>query len=159
MRHWSVEPDISTLGKGIGSGYAALGAVVASAKVVAAFRDGSGTFRHGFTYSGLPVSCFVGLKVLDHVLGEDLFDRAASLGTYLEQQLKALARAHAEIGDVRVLGLLAGLEFVADQQTRMPIESTVRYAQRVVEETAKRGVLLRAGTSGSNYGQGETRSR
>lgn len=154
MHRWSVEPDIITLGKGIGSGYAALGAVVASEKVVDAFRAGSGIFRHGFTYSGLPVSCLVGLRVLDYVRENGLFGRVADLGAHLERQLKSLARDHAEIGDVRVVGLLAGIEFVADQRSRTPVDAGVRYAQRVVNAAAERGILLRAGVSGSNYGQG-----
>lgn len=154
MQHWSVEPDLITLGKGIGSGYAALGAVVASEKIVEAFRAGSGLFRHGFTFSGLPVSCFVGLRVLDYAEQNGLFGRVADLGTHLEKGLKALARDHEEIGDVRVLGLLAGIEFVADKRSRTPVEPDVRYAQRLVDAAAERGVLLRAGTSGSNYGLG-----
>src|SRR5690606_38559666 len=62
IQHWDVEPDIITAGKMIGSGYTPLGAMIVSEKVEDALRDGTGVFVHGFSYSGMPAACFVGLE-------------------------------------------------------------------------------------------------
>lgn len=154
MQHWGVEPDITTMGKGIGSGYAALGAVIVADGVVEPFRRGSGMFVHGYTYSGLPASCFVGLQVLDYVRDHDLFALAAVRGELLHARLAQLAARHPVIGDVRGRGLLAGVEFVADRDTREPIDPGQRYAARVAAAAEDRGVLVRPGMPGANYGKG-----
>ena len=67
IQHWNVEPDIILVGKGIASGYAPLGAVLVSARVVEAFERGSGIFQHGFTYQAHPVSTAAGNAVLDYL--------------------------------------------------------------------------------------------
>ena len=154
MQHWGVLPDVITLGKGIGSGYAALGAVVASDRVINAIRDGSGVFRHGFTYSGLPAACFVGLRVLDYVEENKLFAQVSQRGDYLHSLLSELAEAHPVIGQVRGRGLLAGIEFVAERRSKEILDPLQRYAARVVFAAQEHGVLLRSGVSGANYGNG-----
>ncbi len=73
IEHWGVTPDIVVMGKGISSGYVPLGAVLAAQRVVDAFTEGSGTFSHGFTYSGNPFCTFVGLQVLQYALAHRLF--------------------------------------------------------------------------------------
>jgi adenosylmethionine-8-amino-7-oxononanoate aminotransferase len=151
--HWGVVPDIITMGKAIGSGYAALAACVAAGHVVEALRDGSGQFVHGFTYSGLPMSCFIGVEVHQMVRDLGLFDRAADMGSYLFKQLARLWE-HPIVGDVRGLGLLAGVELVADRATRRPFPSELEVTERVVATAEERGVLLRQGAAGANYGNG-----
>ena len=80
VEHWNVEPDLILVGKGIASGYAPLGAVLVSARVVEAFERGSGAFQHGFTYQAHPVSTAAGNAVLDYVESHKLFDRVAPAG-------------------------------------------------------------------------------
>jgi len=118
QRAFGVQADIVTMGKALGSGYAALGAVIAAEPVVAALRAGSGTFQHGFTFSGLPISCAVGLTVLDYADKHDMFAGVATRGAYLHARLRELAGRHPVIGDVRGLGLLAGVEFAVDPARR-----------------------------------------
>ncbi len=150
---WDVQPDIVTLGKAIGSGYAPLGAMVVSERVCEAFRAGSGRFIHGLTYSGTPSSCFIGLQVHQIMQREGLFTRAVEAGEYLMAQLRALEQRHSMIGEVRGRGLLVGVEFVADRATRRPFDASLRITDRVVQGLRDRNVLVAAGVPLSNFGK------
>jgi adenosylmethionine-8-amino-7-oxononanoate aminotransferase len=154
IEHWGVRPDIVVLGKGISSGYVPLGAVLASQRVVDAFTAGSGTFNHGFTYSGNPMCTFVGLQVLRYALDHDLFRDVAAKGEYLRAALDKLAARHPIVGDVRGLGLFAGVEFVADRTTRQPFPEKADITRRVVRGAQERGVLILPGVAGANHGRG-----
>src|SRR5579862_1916431 len=83
VQHWNVEPDIILSGKGIASGYAPLGAVLVSQRIVEAFAGGSGAFMHGFTYQAHPVSTAAGNAVLDYLESNNLFDRVTLAGELL----------------------------------------------------------------------------
>jgi adenosylmethionine-8-amino-7-oxononanoate aminotransferase len=154
IEHWGVQPDIVVMGKGISSGYVPLGAVLASQRVVDAFTAGSGVFSHGFTYSGNPFCTFVGLQVLRYALGYQLFDGVAAKGEYLRAALDQLAGRHRIIGDVRGLGLFAGVEFVADRASREPFPEEAELTHRVVRGARQRGVLILPGVAGANHGRG-----
>jgi adenosylmethionine-8-amino-7-oxononanoate aminotransferase len=154
LEHWGVRPDIVVMGKGISSGYVPLGAVLASQRVVDAFAAGSGTFNHGFTYSGNPLCTFVGLRVLRYALDHQLFDDVAAKGEYLRTALDQLARRHPIVGDVRGLGLFAGVEFVADRATREPFPEKADITGQVVRGARARDVLILPGVAGANHGRG-----
>lgn len=139
---WNVEPDIITLGKAIASGYAPLAAMVVSERIVEAFRKGTGRFVHGLTYSGMPSSCFIGLKVHEIMQREGLFTRAVEIGAVLIADLEALAKRHAIIGEVRGRGLLIGIEFVADRKTRRAFDPSIGISRRIVERMRDRGVVI-----------------
>jgi len=72
IQHWGIEPDLILVGKGVASGYAPLGAVLASARVVEGFERGSGAFMHGFTYQAHPVCTAAGNAVLDYLESQKL---------------------------------------------------------------------------------------
>jgi adenosylmethionine-8-amino-7-oxononanoate aminotransferase len=150
---WGVQPDIITMGKAMGGGYAPLAAMVVSDKVRRAFAEGSGRFVHGLTYSGTPSACFIGLQVHDIMQREGLFTRAAEVGAPLLRRLQALADRHELIGEVRGRGLLIGLEFVADRSTREPFDRSVRVAERVVRELRRRNVLVAPGVPPAHTGK------
>ena len=133
IEHWGVAPDIVVMGKGISGGYVPLGAVLASGRVVDAFTAGSGTFSHGFTYSGNPFCTFVGLQVLQ------LRARPTSCSRGWPRRASTCARRSSSspggieiIGDVRGLGLFAGLEFVADRASREPFPEKAGLTRRIV---------------------------
>lgn len=151
--HWGTRPDILTMGKGIASGYAPLGAMLVGSHIVDALRNGTGQFNHGFTYSGIPVSCFIGARVLDILEAEELDKRAAEIGAYLQACLRELSQDHRSIGDVRGLGLLAGVEFVADRETRMPFAPSLGFTTRLAAEMRSRGVLINPGVPLCNFGR------
>jgi adenosylmethionine-8-amino-7-oxononanoate aminotransferase len=144
VEHWAVEPDIITLGKGVASGYAALGAVIAGPRVVEAFVRGSSTFQHGFTYQAHPVGMAAGNAVLDVLEEKRLFGRVADAGRDLMQALESL-RGHGHVGDIRGLGLLAAIEFVKDKQTREPFPRELNIAERMHQAAFRRGVLTYPG--------------
>lgn len=153
ISQWNVEPDIITLGKGIGSGYAPLAAMLTSGKIGNVFRRGSGRFVHGLTYSGTPSATFIGLKVHEIMQREGLFTRARRLGPILRQKLEALAGRHEIIGDVRGKGLLQGIELVADQESRRPYSRDAGITEKVVRHMRNNGVIIAAGVPLANFGR------
>ncbi|MCD0165839.1 aspartate aminotransferase family protein, partial [Deinococcus sp. 12RED42] len=101
-----VTPDLVVLGKGLAAGYAPLAGVMASGQVYDTVMNGSGAFKHGFTYAGHPVSVAAGLSVLDIVGREELVRAAQERGKQLLDGLRALQDRHPGVLDVRGHGLL-----------------------------------------------------
>jgi 4-aminobutyrate aminotransferase-like enzyme len=128
-------PDIVTMGKPIGNGHP-LGAVVTTPAIAAAFANGMEYFN---TYGGNPVSCEVGMAVLDVIRDERLQERALREGGALRRALEDLASRHAAVGDVRGRGLFLGLELVLDRASREPAAAKAAY---VVERMKDHGILL-----------------
>jgi adenosylmethionine-8-amino-7-oxononanoate aminotransferase len=140
-----VVPDLMTVAKGIGGGYAALGAVLVSDRVKQAFSENMSAFAHGFTYSNHPLSCAAALEVLAIIEEEGLVGAAAQQGAYLQQRLQDLYR-HPIVGDVRGKGLLAGVELVRDRETREPFDAAARAADRLFYLCLERGVIIYPGS-------------
>ena len=118
---YGIEPDLMTCAKGLTSAYFPLSAVVVSEKVWEVLREGSsevGAFAHGYTYSGHPVGSAAAMANLDVLLGEDMVGNAARTGAYLQARLHETVSALPLVGDVRGVGLAAGVEVVADRATR-----------------------------------------
>jgi 4-aminobutyrate aminotransferase-like enzyme/Ser/Thr protein kinase RdoA (MazF antagonist) len=130
-----VVPDVVVMGKPIGNGHP-LSAVVTTPQIAASFANGMEFFS---TFGGNPVSCAIGMAVLDVLDQEDLQHHALVLGDHLAGGLAALARRHALIGDVRGVGLFAGVELVRDRQTLEPAD---REAAELVNRLRLRGLLL-----------------
>ena len=146
VEHWDVKPDILVTAKGLSSGYAPLGAVIASKKVVDAIAAGSGAFLHGFTYNAHPVSLAAGRAVLHSLQTRKLVEAADSTrsGTpaaYFKEALEAL-RDKESVGDVRGIGLLWAIELVADKSTKRPFPPAEAYSVRVGAAALKRGLLI-----------------
>ena len=142
--HWGVKPDILVAAKGLSSGYAPLGAVIASKKVVNAIAQGSGAFLHGFTNNAHPLSVAAGRQVLRHIKKLDLVraadsERPGTPASHLRAALATLSD-HPAVGDVRGIGLLWGVEFVADKTTKTPFFADLNYAGRVGEAARQRGL-------------------
>jgi adenosylmethionine-8-amino-7-oxononanoate aminotransferase len=140
VEHWSVEPDMILVGKGIASGYAPLGAVLVSARVVEAFERGSGTFTHGFTYQAHPVSTAAGNAVLDYIESHKLFERVNSAAQELRGAFSPL-QSHPNVGDIRGLGLLLGVEFVKNKTTREPFPRGQNIAEKIRQACLEESVL------------------
>lgn len=140
VEHYSVEPDIITVGKGVASGYAPLGAVIVAPRVVEAFAQGSGAFQHGFTYQAHPVAMAAGNAVLDVLEQKKLLARVAEAGRELFAALEPL-KADPHVGDVRGLGLLAGVEFVKDKASREPFPREENICEKIRQAAMERGVL------------------
>jgi adenosylmethionine-8-amino-7-oxononanoate aminotransferase len=137
--HWAVAPDIIVAGKGISSGYAPLGAVIVNKKVVDAIANGSQALVHGFTYNAHPVAMAAGKAVVARTqqLLPSVEQTSHALGTALET-----LRDCGSVGDVRGLGLLRAVEFVADKSAKTPFAADKNFAARVGNACLKRGVLV-----------------
>ena len=140
VQHWNIEPDMILVGKGVASGYAPLGAVLVSARVAAAFERGSGAFMHGFTYQAHPVCMAAGNAVLDYLESHKLFDRVVPAGKNLRDVL-SLLQSHPNVGDVRGLGLLFGVEFVKDRATREPFPQSDNISEKIRHLCLEENVL------------------
>jgi 4-aminobutyrate aminotransferase-like enzyme len=130
-----VTPDLLTLGKPMGAGHP-ISAVVGRGDLIDHFRRSEMYFN---TYGGNPVSCAVGLAVLDVLEGEGLVQNAAEVGGYLLQGFRELQSRHAIIGDVRGRGLFFGIDLVHDRASKKPAPAA---AKRIVNEMRKRGILM-----------------
>ena len=144
--YWDVAPDILVSAKGLSSGYAPLGAVIASRKVTDAIAAGSGSFLHGFTYNAHPISVAAGRAVLRLIETRKLVQaadsqQAGSAGANLRRTLEEL-RALPTIGDVRGIGLLWGVEFVADKESKQPYPPELNFAARAGQSALERGLLV-----------------
>jgi len=140
--HWDIAPDILVTAKGLSSGYAPLGAVIATKKVV----DAIASFLHGFTYNAHPVSLAAGRAVLGYLRQRKLVQAADSGGkdtvaTKLERSLSTLLDLDT-VGEVRGIGLLRGVEFVSNKQTKKPFAPELSFAGRVTNAALKRGLLV-----------------
>jgi 4-aminobutyrate aminotransferase len=130
--HEEVEPDILLTAKGLGSGMP-IGAMVAR-ETITTWEAGS----HGSTFGGNPVCCAAALVTLD-LVENGLMANAAQMGERLLAGACRLMTKHPIIGDVRGRGLMVGVEFVKDRNTREPAPEMVR---ALVQKAFRRGLLL-----------------
>ncbi len=153
--NWNCRPDIIAMSKGLGAGYAPLGAMIASDRLVQPVLDAGG-FAHGYTYAGNPLACAAGVAVLAEIDRLDLLNNATIMGERLRQGLEKLAETFPFIGDVRGKGLLLAAEFVADKQTMKPLPKELDAYNHIVEIAYKRGLIIysrrtRGGVEGDHF--------
>jgi adenosylmethionine-8-amino-7-oxononanoate aminotransferase len=117
LEPYGVAPDIMTLGKGLGGGYAPISAVVVSRQIVDVIRDGSGAFQHAQTFSHHPVLCAGGLATLGYLDAHDLLARVSHIAPDFHSALATL-RDLPHVADVRGRGLLAGVELTGNDAER-----------------------------------------
>jgi 4-aminobutyrate aminotransferase-like enzyme len=132
-----VVPDIVTLGKPMGNGHP-IGAVITTAEIAASFANGMEFFN---TFGGNPVSCSVGMAVLDVIEQEELQKRALDVGRYLFEGFHTLSGRHPLIGDIRGLGLFMGVELVLDRDDLTP---ATHETHQLIERVKEDGILLSA---------------
>ncbi|MEK6665555.1 MAG: aspartate aminotransferase family protein [candidate division NC10 bacterium] len=146
LTYWGVEPDIMSFAKGVTSGYLPLGGIMVSREI----KDAMDTvppesrWMHAHTYSGHPTCCAVGLKNIEIMERERLWENAARMGTRLYEGLKQTFGSHPHAGDIRGgKGLLAAVELVADKGTKAAFPGDQKVGPRVQAEMVKRGVVTR----------------
>ena len=148
MERWDTVADLVALGKGLGAGYVPVAAVLARRSVVDAIAAGSGLITTGHTYSANPLAAAVGLTVLDVTLRDGLIERSRQLGPVLGAELGDLLERHTIVGDVRGLGMLWGLELVADRASRRPFPREWAVTERFLARCQARGLLLYPASDG-----------
>jgi hypothetical protein len=137
-----VSPDLMALAKGLGGGYAPIGALVMQDKIFDAIADGSGAFQHSHTYMGHPLACAAALAVQRVMRRDNLLANVRSQGAHLARRLKERFGNHPFVGDVRGRGLFQGIELVADRGSKEPFDSKLRLHARVKREAMARGLLV-----------------
>jgi putrescine---pyruvate transaminase len=142
LGHWGVEPDIVSFAKGVTSGYLPLGGIIVSEKVHDAILSAplDRRYMHAATYSGHPVCCAVGLRNVQIIEDENLVERSAEQGKRLLAGLEELYNLP-NVGEVRGLGMMCGVELVADKSTKAP---ALGLGVKVAREAMARGLLVRA---------------
>jgi adenosylmethionine-8-amino-7-oxononanoate aminotransferase len=136
-----VVPDIVTLGKGIAGGYAPVSAVLSRDEIIEPIAHGSGALLHAQTFSHHAVTCAAAVATLDYLDRHQLIERCASVGRTFHARLQAL-RGLQGVGDVRGRGLLAGIEFVADTNTKEPFNRSLRFAERFTRIAQDEGLIV-----------------
>ncbi|MDI6707463.1 MAG: aminotransferase class III-fold pyridoxal phosphate-dependent enzyme, partial [Bacillota bacterium] len=139
--HYDVVPDLMACAKGMSSGYTPLGAAVANDEVFNTIMvKGSGQFVHGHTYGGNPLSCAIGSKVLDIIVRDNLVENAATQGEYILHRMKDLYK-YPIVGDVRGKGLMLGVEFVKDQESKEPFDPSEKVNSKVTVSCLDEGLV------------------
>jgi adenosylmethionine-8-amino-7-oxononanoate aminotransferase len=154
FEHWGSDPDLVTMAKGLASGYLPLAAVAAREHVYQAFLAPAGEmkqFMSGATFQGHPLCSAAGLANLEIIERENLVERCAEVGSYLQEGLRTLL-SHAIVGDVRGRGMVAGVEFVQSKQTREWFPPTALGAAKVRDAAFERGVFVRLLAAGHVLG-------
>lgn len=142
MENWNVNADLMIFAKGVTSGYLPLSGVMLTHAIHDTLKSVKGPFAHGFTYSGHPTACAVGLRNLQIIEEERLVERVAENGAHLQRRLQEL-RSHEIVGDVRGLGLIAGVEFVRDRESKQLFDPASGVARRVWLAAMESGVIFR----------------
>ena len=148
--HWGVETDIVALGKGMGAGYAPIAAALVSDHVMEPILNGTKVVMSGHTLSANPQSCAVSLAVIEYMEKEQLFQKTAEKSRYLFKELEKVEQNFPFIGDIRGKGLLIGIEFVTDKESKKTFPRNETVTAKVVQTAVQNGLLLYPAGAGDN---------
>ncbi|MCK1468815.1 aminotransferase [Bradyrhizobium sp. CW10] len=152
---YEMEPDLVTVAKGLTSGYVPLSGAIVGEKVYAVMEEGAdrvGAFSHGYTYSGHPIAAAAANAVLDIVENERLSDRARTVGAHFQKRLSERFAQLEIVGEVRGVGLLGAVEFVADRQTKRRFDPQLKVGARISKAARDLGLIARAMPHGDILG-------
>ncbi|MCX7303267.1 MAG: aspartate aminotransferase family protein [Hyphomicrobiales bacterium] len=142
---YGIEPDTITTAKGLTSGYLPLSALLVGDRIAATLVEKGGEFYHGYTYSGHPVACAVGLRNIELIEREGLVDRVRTdTGPYFQQALQERISGHPLVGETRAIGLMGAIEIVKDKATRERYLPSGSAAVVVRDHAIANGLMLRA---------------
>ncbi len=152
---YAIKPDLITVAKGLTSGYLPLSGVIVGEKIWRVLEQGSeklGPIGHGWTYSGHALCAAAGIANLEIIERERLVENARDTGAYFQQAMHTAFDAHPLVGEVRGVGLLAALEFVADKKSRQRFEPAAKVGIRISQACIDRGLIARAMPHGDILG-------
>jgi L-2,4-diaminobutyrate transaminase len=144
---YGIQPDLITIAKGLTSAYAPLSGVLVGERVYKAMEAGSaeaGVFPHGYTYTGHPIGVAAANANLDILEREDLAANAASVGAYMLGNLHEAFDDLPITGEVRGVGLMLAVEFVADPATKKRLDPALKLATRISALAREKGLITRA---------------
>jgi adenosylmethionine-8-amino-7-oxononanoate aminotransferase len=137
-----IAPDLMAIAKGLGGGFAPIGAVLVAEKVLNAFEAGSGMFQHGHTYLGHPLACAGALAVQQVIRRDNLLDNVRRQGVHLTRRLNERFGNHHHVGDVRGRGLFRAIELVRDRAKQEPFDPKHKLHARIKQEAMARGLMV-----------------
>lgn len=126
-----VKPDIQTVAKGLGGGYAPIASLLMSQKIVDGLELGDGFFNHGHTYQSHLVACAAALEVQKIIKRDHLLDNVVAMGARLQSGLQAALSHHPHVGNIRGRGLFWAIEFVKNKETKDPFPAKEGISRRV----------------------------
>ncbi|KZT44316.1 PLP-dependent transferase [Sistotremastrum suecicum HHB10207 ss-3] len=155
-----IAPDLQAVAKGLGGGYASIGAILMSKKVVNGIRDGSGFWLHGHTYQATPIACAASLAVQKVIARDDLLANCREQGEYLasllRQRLAPPSKAAPYIFDIRGGGMFWGIEFTTPteddtfQSAYSKKYGSQKLAMLVQERCMSKGLIILGFTGGAD---------
>jgi adenosylmethionine-8-amino-7-oxononanoate aminotransferase len=137
-----IRPDLIAIAKGLGGGYAPIGALLMQDKIFDTVAAGSGAFQHSHTYMGHPLACAAALAVQRVMRRDKLIANVRVQGAHLSRRLNERFGNHPFVGDVRGRGLLQGVELVADRGSKEPFDPKLKLHARVKREAMARGLMV-----------------
>ncbi len=143
---YDLQPDMISCAKALSAAYQPISALMISEKIYQSMLDQSGklgTFGHGFTYGGHPVACAVAIETLKIYEERDIVGHVRKVGPAMQDGLKAL-ESHPLVGNARGVGLIAGIEIMADKAKRVPFDAAMKAGIVVQDECQKAGLVVRA---------------
>jgi L-2,4-diaminobutyrate transaminase len=152
---YDMKPDLITIAKGLTSAYQPLSGSIVGEKVWKVLEQGSddyGPFAHGYTYSAHPTGAAAALANLDIIMRERLTENARDVGAYLQERMHATFDDDAMVGEVRGIGLLNAIEFVADPDKKERFDPNLKVGPRLSAAAAKEGLITRAMPHGDILG-------
>lgn len=142
-----IAPDLMTCAKGLTSGYVPMSASIVSEAVWSTILEAApkmGPFGHGYTYCAHPVAAATALANLDVIERDDLVGNAARVGAYMQKRLREAFGDHPLVGEVRGIGLVAGIEVVKNKTTREEFPLSLKVAPRIAAKAYEEGLITRS---------------
>ncbi len=141
VEHWGIKPDIMAMAKGITSAYFPFGAVAFNDQIYEALKN---SVVQGYTYSGHPVGAAAAIEAMEIYVKEKVAENAASVGQHVLNRLNHEFKPLPFVGDVSGLGLMIGIEIVADKATKKPFDPSMNITAKIADRALKDGLYMRA---------------
>ncbi|MGY4688783.1 aminotransferase family protein [Salibacterium sp. K-3] len=143
VNHWNVVPDMLCFAKGVTSGYFPLGGVLMRDHIKQQFDGYEDLLAHGFTYSGHPSACAVGLKNLEIIERDNVVQHTAEMEQVLMAGLRRLEEKHTYFTNIRAIGLLAGFDLMKDPENGIPFANDTQASATLVEKCLEKNLIVR----------------
>ena len=140
FEHWGIKPDIMVIAKGLSSAYLPLGAVAFNDDI---WKEVKGKNLVSYTYAGHPVCAAAAVKAMEIYVREKVVENAAIVGRYALDRLKRDFEPLACVGEVDGLGLMLGIEIVADKDTKATFDPNLHIMQQLQEKALEKGMFIR----------------
>lgn len=144
--HAEVAPDVMCLSKGLTGGYLPMSVTCVTEEIYQAFYDDYGTghaFLHSHTFAGNPIGCAAALAVQNIMQEQHILEKAQQTATWLTAEMQHAFADHANVGEIRHLGLIHAIELVQDKETKQPLEAAHRTGYRIYKRALQKGLVLR----------------